>query len=67
MVINIPDDEFTTLFIERYSERVAIMSIDGWIKNPEESAYADTVEALQREISRGVERIPSLELCKTAK
>lgn len=64
MAINIPNDYFTTLFIERYSERVAIMSIDGGIENAEESAYADTIAALRKEIGGCVERIPSLELCK---
>ena len=58
------DNDLTRIFIERYLERVSIMPIDGGMTNAEQSAYADTVAALRKEIGKHTESIPSLELCK---
>ena len=58
------DNYLTRIFIERYLERVSIMSIDGGMTNAEQSAYTDTIAALRKEIGEHTESIPSLELCK---
>lgn len=41
------DNDLTRIFIERYAERVAIMEIDGGVKNAEQAAYDDVVKTLR--------------------
>lgn len=58
------NNDLTRIFCELYAERVAIMEIDGGVKNAEQAAYDDVVKTLREQAPQGTERFPSLELCK---
>ena len=59
-----PDNDLTRIFLDLYAERVAIMEIDGEVKNAEQAAYDDVVKTLRGQAPQSVERFPSLEFCK---